>query len=60
MSAYIAEQDSVSAPPEPEITKRFDLDEILNSPNLAEKLDGDLRKAIGRWVVGYKPKKYIE
>jgi chaperonin GroES len=52
MSAYIAEQDSVSAPPEPEITKRFDLDELLNSPNLAEKLDGDLRKAIGRWVVG--------
>jgi chaperonin GroES len=52
MSAYIAQQDSVSAPPEPEITKRFDLDEILNSPNLAEKLDGDLRKSIGRWVVG--------
>jgi chaperonin GroES len=52
MAAYIAEQDSVSAPPEPEIKTRFDLDEILNSPNLAEKLDEDLRKAIGRWVVG--------
>lgn len=52
MSAYIAQQDSVSAPPEPEIRKRFDLDELLNSPNLAEKLDGDLRKSIGRWVVG--------
>lgn len=52
MSALIAQQDSVSAPPEPEIKTRFDLDEILNSPNLAEKLDEDLRKAIGRWVVG--------
>lgn len=52
MAAYIAQQDSVSAPPEPEIRKTFDLDEILNSPNLADKLDGDLRKAIGRWVVG--------
>lgn len=52
MAAYISQQDSVSAPPEPEIRKKFDLDEILKSPNLAEKLDGDLRKAIGRWVVG--------
>ena len=52
MSATIAQQDSVSAPPEPEINTQFDLDEILNSPNLAEKLDEDLQKAIGRWVVG--------
>ena len=52
MAAYIAQQDSVSAPPEPEIKKKFDLEEILNSPNLADKLDKDLRKALGKWVVG--------
>jgi chaperonin GroES len=52
MAAYISQQDSVSAPPEPKIGKKFDLDEILNSPNLAEGMDQDLRKAIGRWVVG--------
>jgi len=52
MSATIAQQDSVSMPAEPEIKQRFDLDEILNSPNLAEKLDEDTRKALGRWVVG--------
>src|ERR1700748_688970 len=37
MTATIAQQDSVSAPPEPEINRRFDLDEILNSPNLASR-----------------------
>ena len=47
MAAYISQQDSVSAPPEPEIKKKFDLDKILNSPNLAEDLDPDLRNAIG-------------
>jgi len=52
MAAYISQQDSVSAPPEPEIKKKFDLDKILNSPNLAEDLDPDLRNAIGKWVVG--------
>jgi chaperonin GroES len=52
MAAIISQQDTVSAPPEPEIKEKFDLDDILNSPNLADKLDGDTRKAIGRWIVG--------
>lgn len=52
MTAYIAQQDAVSAPPEPQINKKFDLDDILNSPNLADKMDVDLRNALGKWVVG--------
>ena len=52
MSAYIAQQDQVSAPPEPQIKKKFTLDEILNSSNLAEGLDEGTRQSIGRWVVG--------
>ena len=52
MAAIIAQQDMVNAPPEPEIKKKFTLDEILNSPNLATELDKDTRQAIGRWVVG--------
>lgn len=52
MAAYIAQQDSVSSPPEPEIKKQFELKEILESPNLAVKLDKDTRQALGKWVVG--------
>ena len=52
MGAMIAQQDQVSAPPEPQIRKKFELDEILNSSNLAAELDKDTRQAIGRWVVG--------
>lgn len=52
MGAYIAQQDQVSAPPEPQLKRKFDLEMILNSPNLAEHLDEEARQAIGRWVVG--------
>lgn len=52
MSAVIAQQDSVSMPVQPEIKKKFKLDDILVSPNLAEDLDKETRQAIGRWVVG--------
>ena len=52
MTAMIAQQDAVSMPAKPQIGKRIPLKTILESPNLAEELDADVRGAIGRWVIG--------
>lgn len=39
---------------EPEIGRKFSLDELVNSPNIADHLTEDQRGAFGRWVVsGY-------
>lgn len=52
MTAMIAQQSAISMPGKPQIKKRIPLDVILESPNLAEKLDENVRAAIGQWVVG--------
>ena len=48
----IAQQDAIALPTLPQVKKKFKLEDIVNSPNLAEKLNEDERSAIGKWVVG--------
>lgn len=52
MSVKIAQQGSPSMPAKPKIKKKIPLDTLLNSANLAQELDDEERKAIGRWVIG--------
>ena len=52
MQSTIGQQDTVAMPPTPEIGQSFDLQYLLNSSNIAEKLNDDERLAIGRWVLG--------
>ena len=52
MSVVIAQQDTVSMPPIPQMHRNLRLDDLLNSPNIAEMLDADEQKAIGKWVIG--------
>lgn len=52
MTAIIAQQNQVSMPAKPKINKKFKLNDLLNSANIAKDLDKDLQAAIGRWVVG--------
>jgi len=52
MSAVIAQNEPVNAPPKPTIKKKFSLKEILETPNLAKSLDKDTQQALGNWVIG--------
>ena len=52
MTAIIAQQNQVSMPAKPKISKKFKLRDLLDSSNIAKDLDKDLRASIGRWVIG--------
>jgi chaperonin GroES len=52
MAVMISQQDAVSMPATPTIKKKFKLDDLLNSPNIAQHLNRDERMAIGKWVIG--------
>lgn len=52
MTAIIAQQNQVSMPAKPKISKKFKLDDLLNSSNVAKDLDEETRKAIGLWIIG--------
>ncbi len=55
MTNMIAQQDALAVTALPEVKKKFKIQDLINTPNIATKLSKDERGAFGAWVLnGYQ------